>query len=58
MLEKLLHRIVTINEIQFGFMLKRGAIDAVFILRRQQEEYHANEKNLYVCFVDLVKAFD
>ena len=43
MLEKWLHRIVTINEMQFGFMPKRGAIDAVFILRRQQEEYHAKE---------------
>ena len=31
----------------------RGPIDAVFILRRMHEEYHAKGKTLYVCFVDL-----
>ena len=35
----------------------KGTIDAVFILRRLQEEYLQNEK-LYMCFVDLEKAFD
>ena len=43
---------------QFGFMSERGRIDAVFIMRRLQEEYHAKEKKLYVCSVDLEKAFD
>ena len=43
---------------QFGFMPERGAIDAVFILRGMQEEYHAKGKKLYMCFVDLDKAFD
>ena len=33
---------------QFGFMPARGSIDAVFILRRMQAEYHAIEKNV-VC---------
>ena len=32
--------------------------DAVFILRRMQGEYHAKGKNLYMCLVDLEKAFD
>ena len=36
----------------------RGTIDAVFILRRMQEEYHAKWGKLYMCFVDLEKAFD
>ena len=40
-----------------GFMHERGTIDAVFILRMLQEEYHAGEKKLYMCFVDLVKTF-
>ena len=39
-------------------MPERGTIDAVFILRRMQEEYHAKGKKLYVCFADLVTAFD
>ena len=57
-LKKMLHRIVSVDEIQFGFMPERGTIDAVFILRRMQEEYHAKGKKLCICFVDLEKAFD
>ena len=33
-LAKRLHLIVTVNEMQFGFVLERGTIDAVFILIR------------------------
>ena len=36
----------------------RGTNDVVFILRRLQEEYHAKGKKLYMCLVDLEKAFD
>ena len=43
---------------QFGFMPERGTIDAVFILKRMQEEYNAKEKKLYMCFVDIEKVFD
>ena len=39
-LEKRLHGIVTVDEMLFDFMLVRGTIDAVFILRRIQVEYH------------------
>ena len=42
---------------QFGFMPERGTIDTVFILRRMQEEYHANGKSC-MCFVDLENVFD
>ena len=41
------HRIVTVNEMQFGFMLERGTVDA-----------ENATKMLYMCFVDLEKAFD
>ena len=43
---------------QFAFMPERGTIDGAFMLRRMQEEYHANGKNLYMCLEDLEKAFD
>ena len=39
-------------------MPERGTLDVVFILRRLQEECHAKGKELYMCFVDLGKAFD
>ena len=35
-------RIVTVTDMQFGFMLEKGTIDAVFILIRFQEEYCSN----------------
>ena len=57
-LENRIRKIVKVDEMQFGFMPGKGTIDAVFILRRLQEEYRAKEKKLYMCFVDLEKAFD
>ena len=56
-LEKRLHRVVTVEDMQFGFMPKKEIIDAVFILRRMQEEYHAKGKKMYIYFVDLYRAF-
>ena len=48
-LEKRLCRIVTVDDMQFGFMPERGTIEAVFILRRLQEEYHDEGKSyIYV----------
>ena len=49
---------VKVVEMQFGFVLGKGTIDAVYILRRLQEEYLDKEKKLYMCFVGLEKAFD
>ena len=57
-LKKRLHRMVSVDKTQFGFMPERGTIDAVFMLRKMQEEYHAKGKKLCMCFVDLEKAFD
>ena len=40
---------VTVVEMEFGFVTERGTIDAVFIMRKLQEEYHAKrEKVVYV----------
>ena len=36
--------IMSVDEMQFGFMPERGSIDAVFISRSMQEEYHAEGK--------------
>ena len=57
-LERRLSRILSVDEMHLGIMPERGTIDAVFILRRMQEEYHASGKRLYMCLVDLDKAFD
>ena len=43
---------------QCGFMPGRCTTDAIFILRQLQEKYMAANKQLFVVFVDLGKAFD
>ena len=53
MFEKRLCKIVSVDEMQFGSIPKRGAIDAVFILRRMQEVHHAKVKKFYMHLVDL-----
>ena len=49
-LETRLCGIVSVDEMQFGFMSERGTIDAVFILRTLQEEYHAYRKKVVYVF--------
>ena len=44
--EKRLNGIVTVNEVQFDSMPENGTIDAVFILRRLQEEHHVRCQTL------------
>ena len=43
---------------QFGSMPERGTINAVYIMRRMQEEYDVKGKKLYMCFVEQKKALD
>ena len=58
LLEKRLRDIVKIDRLQFGFMPGKGTLDATFIVRRMQEKYIGKKKKLFMCFVDLEKAFD
>ena len=57
-IERIIRDIVSINEMQFGFMPGKGTTDAIFILRQLQEKHLAKKKKLYHAFVDLEKAFD
>ena len=43
---------------QFGFMREKGTVAAIFIMRKMLEEYQKKHKKLYMCFVDMEKAFD
>ena len=43
---------------QFGFMPGKGTTHALLILRRMQEEFRERKQKLYMCFVDLERAFD
>ena len=57
-LENRIRGLVTIDDMQFGFMPGKGTNHALFILRRMQEEFREREQKLYMGFVDLEKAFD
>ena len=57
-LERRIRTLVNLNEMQFGFMTGKGTVDAIFIVRRMQEEYQKKDKKLYMCFVNMEKAFD
>ena len=39
-------------------MPEKGTTDALFLARRLQEEHRTKDKRMYMCFVDLEKAFD
>jgi hypothetical protein len=51
-------KLVKIDDMQFGFMAGKGTTDAIFIVRQVQEKYLAKNKDLWMAFVDLEKAFD
>ena len=57
-LERRLCGIMSVDEMQFGFMPERGTIYVVFILRRLQDECHAKRKKLYMCLFHMEEAFD
>ena len=57
-LEERLRRKVSIDDMQFGFRPGRGTTDAIFIIRQVQEKFLAKNKELWIAFVDLEKAFD
>jgi hypothetical protein len=53
-----LRKMIEIDEMQCGFMPGKGTVDALFMARMLQERYRRKKRKLYVCFVDLEKAFD
>ena len=57
-LERRIRTLVNLNKMQFGFMPGKGTMDATFIVRRMQDKYQKKDKKLYMCFIDMEKAFD
>lgn len=45
-------------ESQCGFRPFRGTVDAIFVVKQLQEKHLEQYRDLYLCFVDLEKAFD
>ena len=57
-LERRIRELVNIYSMWFGFMSGRGTTDALFVVRRMQENHRNKKKKLYMGFVDIEKAFD
>jgi hypothetical protein len=57
-IEKRIRDRVTLDQMQFGFQPGKGTMDAIFIVRQLQEKYLCKNKELWMAFVDLEKAFD
>ena len=57
-LKRRIRTLINLNKMQFGFLSGKGTVDAIFIVRKMQEEYQKKNKKLCMCFVDMRKAFD
>ena len=57
-LERKLRKLITVNNMQFGFSPGKGTTDAVFIIQQLQEKHPEVHKDLFFTFVDLEKAYD
>ena len=51
-------RLGILPEEQSGFRPKRSTTDMMFVIRRLQELARKKRIPLYVCFIDLTKAYD
>src|SRR3989441_2752155 len=56
-LEARLRKTVKVDEMQFEFSPGKGTTDAIFIVRQIQEKLLGKQKELWMAFVDLEKAF-
>ena len=57
-LERRLRKLITVNNMQFGFSPGKGTTDAVFIILQLQEKHLEVHRDLFLTFVDLEKAYD
>ena len=57
-LSKYCERVGILSEEQSGFRPNRSTTDMMFVIRRLQELARKKQITLYVCFIDLTKAYD
>ena len=57
-IERRLRRDTRVSENQFGFILGWSSIEAIHIIKSPMENYREIQRDLYVAFLDLEKAYD
>ncbi|GKF45884.1 retrovirus-related pol polyprotein LINE-1, partial [Tanacetum coccineum] len=57
-IERRLRRGTRVLENQFGFMSGRSKTEAIYLLRSLMEKYRERQRDLYMAFLDLEKAYD
>jgi len=57
-IERRLRKDVSISENQFGFMLDRSTIEAIYLLRRLMGLDRGRKMDLHIVFIDLEKAYN
>ena len=57
-LERKIRELVFVDGMQFNFMPGKGTTDVLLVVKRMQVGYGDKVRKLYMCFVNIEKAFD
>jgi Reverse transcriptase (RNA-dependent DNA polymerase) len=58
MIEHRLRKLTTVFKNQFGFMLGKSTMEAIFLIRQLIKRYREQKMDLHMVFIDLEKTYD
>jgi hypothetical protein len=57
-IEHCLRGVTNVTKNQFGFMLGRSTMEAIFLIRQLMKRCREQKKDMHMVFIDLEKAYD
>jgi hypothetical protein len=57
-IEHRLWGVTNVAKNQFGFMLERSTMEAIFLIRQLMKRYMEQKKDMHIIFIDLEKTYD